>query len=144
MVRQICWQRRETNGKRMRGGGQWGKAQCVVLTGSCVMCGNGVATAVSTYAPLFLSCCPAPWTAVPPAHTRIHTRRPGGKMPHLFTSEWRKVAVTQLIRVAVMCLLTYFQYSALYLKTATIWQAEKTVQCFIEWRKSILYRYISI
>lgn len=88
MVCQICWQRRETNGKRMRGGDSKGKPSVFFLMGSCVMCGNGVATAVSTYAPLFLSCCPAPWTAVPPAHTRIHTQTRRQNAP--FIHQWVK------------------------------------------------------
>lgn len=73
---QTCCQtcdRREGESWKANEGGQQGKAQCVVLVGSCVMCGNGVATAVSTYAPLILSCCPAPWTAVPP-NTHMQTR----------------------------------------------------------------------
>lgn len=38
------------------------------------MYGNGVATAVPTYAPLILSCYPAPWTAVLPTHRHTETR----------------------------------------------------------------------
>lgn len=47
-----------------------------VWADSCVICGNGVATAVSTYAPLLiLSCCPAPWTAVPRnTHSHMQAR----------------------------------------------------------------------
>jgi hypothetical protein len=60
----------EERARREKGEGERerkrGKAQRVVLVGSCAVCGDVVATAVSTYAPLVLSCCSGLWTAVLP------------------------------------------------------------------------------
>lgn len=56
------WWRR-TDGTR-------GKAQCVILADSCVICGNGVATAVSTYAPSS-SAVTLPHGQLPLTHTHI-------------------------------------------------------------------------
>lgn len=50
--------------------GTGGKAQCVILADSCVICGNGVATAVYV-CPVILSCYPAPWAAAPRTHAHI-------------------------------------------------------------------------
>lgn len=99
----------KSNGKRMREDSK-GKPSVFVLEGSCVMCGNGVATAVCTYAPLMLSCCPAPWTAVPPTHTH-NTHKQGSKRLCLFSNGWKKVALTQLMRTTITTPLTYLQHS---------------------------------
>lgn len=50
--------------------GTRGKAQCVILADSCVICGNGVATAVATYAPS-PSAVTLPHGQLPLTHTHI-------------------------------------------------------------------------
>lgn len=66
---------------------------------SCVICSNGVATAVSTYAhPPNPQLLPCPVDSCSPQHTlNTHTYRRGCKRSYLFVSGRRRVAVTQLM-----------------------------------------------